>query len=360
MKIASKATVVALLILVPISGVVPGLGLATAHSAPRERPLQGFGAETVGGEGGTPYVVTSLGDSGPGTLRDAVSSSNRYITFSVSGTIMLQGSLLITKDYLTIDGSTAPGDGIMITAGHGGVLSALLNINGASNVIIKHLRVRDPADPVTGDCIRVWNGAHHIVVDHCSFRRGADGCFDIADNAHDVTMQWCIIAETVKNSLIRTGLYNISIHHNLFVHGDERNPQFDDAHGVDFVNNVIYDWSSNYGTRIRNGASVNLVNNYYAPSPRSDAPHTIVILDSAGPVYMSGNALPSSCNVSGTTGTRLPAPAIDEMSATAALYAVLEEAGAWPRDSEDQEYVSDVTTTSIEENSWGKIKAMYR
>ena len=285
------------------------------------RPLEGFGADTVGGAGGESYVVTSLADSGPGTFRDAVSVSNREITFAVGGTIRLESGVVIGGHHLTIDASTAPSPGISITAANSGVLGALLNIRCAHDVIIKNIRVMDAPDPGQGDNIRIWDGAYNVVVDHCSFRRGGDGNVDISDGAHDITVQWSIIAETVKNSLIRTGLTNISLHHNLYVMGSERNPQLDDASNVDMVNNVIYGWSTNYGTRIRNGASANLVKNYYIPAAGSDEYHAIVLLGDAGAVYMEGNDLPPSCPINGTTQTRLTAPPVTEMTPIEALEA---------------------------------------
>ena len=79
---------------------------------------EGFGAKTQGAlsspTGYTTYRVTSLADSGPGTLRDAVSQGNRYIVFDVGGTIRLGGDLNVFSSYLTIDGSSAPAPGITI------------------------------------------------------------------------------------------------------------------------------------------------------------------------------------------------------------------------------------------------------
>ena len=204
-----------------------------------DRPLEGFGSDTVGGLGGEPYVVTSLADSGPGTLRDAVSQSNRYVTFAVGGTIELEETLRITGSAITIDATEAPSPGITITAAHSGVVAALLDLRGASHIIVRNIRVIDAPDTDTGDNLRIWEYAHHIVIDHCSFRRAGDGNVDIVRDAHDITIQWCILADTVKNSLIAERCYNISLHHNLYTLGDERNPQVDDTTFVDFVNNVV-------------------------------------------------------------------------------------------------------------------------
>ena len=52
--------------------------------------------------------MVNLDDSGPGSLRDAVSSTNRTIVFDISGTIYLQSSLVVTNSYLTMVGQTAP------------------------------------------------------------------------------------------------------------------------------------------------------------------------------------------------------------------------------------------------------------
>lgn len=46
---------------------------------------QGFGKDATGGREGSVYDVTNLDDSGAGSFRDAVSSSNRIVVFDVGG-----------------------------------------------------------------------------------------------------------------------------------------------------------------------------------------------------------------------------------------------------------------------------------
>jgi pectate lyase len=346
---------------VALSMVAVAVLSGPATSAFPDRPIEGFGADTVGGEGGAAVVVTSLADDGPGSLRAAVegTASNRVVTFAVGGTIELEETLRLSGHHVTIDATDAPDPGITITAAHSGVLGALLDIKEAHDIVVRNIRVTDAPDANAGDNIRIWDGSYNIVIDHCSFRRAGDGNVDICISAHDVTVQWSILADCVKNSLIRTGLSNISLHHNLFVNGYERNPQFDDAQNVDMVNNVISGWGSNYGTRTRNGTTGNIVGNIYLEGPGSDGSDAVVIAGDSGPIYMEGNDLPPSCPASGTTGVRFPSAPVTEMDPDDALRAILNEAGAYPRDAEDTDYVADVAETPVEPATWGGIKAMY-
>lgn len=334
---------------------------AAAHAAFPDRPLEGFGADTDGGSGGENYFVTSLADDGPGTLREAVegSASYRVVTFAVGGTIALERTLRISGHHLTIDATEAPAPGVTITAAHTGVTGALLDIKEAHDIIVRNIRVTDAPDPNAGDNLRIWDGSYNIVIDHCSFRRAGDGNLDICISARDVTVQWSILADCVKNSLIRTGLANISLHHNLFVNGYERNPQFDDVQNFDMVNNVIHGWGSNYGTRTRNGSTGNIVANCYIEGPGSDGSDAVVLSSDSGPVYMKDNVLPVSCQEAGTAGARFPAATVTEMEATDAKRAVINEAGAHPRDADDSDYVADVAETPVQAATWGGLKAMY-
>ncbi|HEX3624086.1 MAG TPA: LamG-like jellyroll fold domain-containing protein [Verrucomicrobiae bacterium] len=105
----------------------PGAGGAGASA---------LGASWRNGSTNTVYHVTSLDDAGPGTLRDAVSSTNRTIIFDTSGVIYLQSPLIVTNSYLTIVGQTAPEGGITV-AGASTILSS--NVH---DVVIRYIRFR--------------------------------------------------------------------------------------------------------------------------------------------------------------------------------------------------------------------------
>ena len=243
---------------------------------------EGGGRFASGGRGGTVYEVTNLSDSGPGSLRDAVSGPSRMIVFRVSGIIHLKSTLRIQSDNLTLAGQTAPGDGICI-AGY------TVSIR-ASNIIIRYLRFRlgdanDDADDALNCTSHHGPGDfyHDIIIDHCSMSWAVDevGSFYAVRN---FTLQWCILAQSLYHSVHPKGNHgyggiwgglDASFHHNLIADNSSRNPRFGgsrytgepDSEMVDFRNNVIYNWgdiNSVYGGEEGN---YNIVNNYYKPGP---------------------------------------------------------------------------------------------
>lgn len=267
-------------------GVTFGLPLANENDGVlRAFPgAEGGGMYTTGGRGGEVYHVTNLNDSGPGSFRDAVSKSNRTIVFDVAGTIALASKLKITSSNLTIAGQTAPGDGICIR-------NYTVELQG-DNIIIRYLRFRMGDTTQTED--DALGGRYHsnIVIDHCSMSWCTDECASLYAN-RNFTMQWCIISESLCNSVHEKGKHgyggiwggrNASFHHNLLAHHWSRNPRFDHPyvydhnnaatieqyHGnVDFRNNAIYNWGQSencYGGEL---CRLNLVNNYYKEGPAS-------------------------------------------------------------------------------------------
>ena len=81
------------------------------------QPIEGFGSISKGGAGGEVYRVTSLADSGPGSLRYGLANRSQKpltILFDVGGTIVLKGDIVINQPFLTIDGTSAPSPGITI------------------------------------------------------------------------------------------------------------------------------------------------------------------------------------------------------------------------------------------------------
>jgi hypothetical protein len=154
---------------------------------------EGFGKFATGGRGGAVIKVTNLNDSGPGSLRDAVSKKYpRVIVFEVDGTIHLTSKLNI-KGNVTIAGQSAPGDGICIA-------DQSVQIDG-DNIIIRYLRFRlgdkyqrgEQVDGNGSDDALGGNKRKHIIIDHCSLSWSNDEVFSIYAG-DSTTLQWNLIA----------------------------------------------------------------------------------------------------------------------------------------------------------------------
>jgi pectate lyase len=199
----------------------------------------GFGREALGGAGGGLCVVTSLANSGAGTLREcAAGPGPRWIRFAVSGTIRLESRVDVASN-VTIDGRGAD---ITITR-HG------LVISGVSHVIVHNISI---ADGIDGDGIQIINGASHIWIDHVSLSDFDDGLIDITRAATDVTVSWCRFEDHNKVMLIgasaeSTGdvAIRVTLHHNFFDGTSRRHPRlrFGRVHAF---NNYLRRWES-YG-----------------------------------------------------------------------------------------------------------------
>ncbi|NLW55109.1 MAG: pectate lyase [Firmicutes bacterium] len=270
---------------------------------------EGFGAYTVGGRGGEVYIVTTLEDQGPGSLREALTATGpRTVVFAVSGTIYLKAPIRVTNPYLTIAGQTAPGDGICL-AGH------TLSIE-THDVILRYLRFR-PGDHagVETDALSVRGGSH-VIIDHCSFSWSTDSLLDLTVGSGLNTVQWCLLSEALNRSWHSKGAHSYaagwdgsgaggsSYHHNLLATCDSRMPRIDKYARmprvlVDVRNNIIYNWGNNsaYGGEF---ADMNWVNNYYKPGPATASRVRSRLFESdskANKMYLSGNYLEGSPRV---------------------------------------------------------------
>jgi hypothetical protein len=166
---------------------------------------KGFATEANCGEGRAWYVVTNLNDSGAGSLRDALSASNRNIVFEVGGTIMLQSHITGTISNVTVNGETAPYPGIIIQKYE-------LQVRG-SDLRYTHLTLERGHDGTTygvdnGDCVKVnpGNGTvglytrSNIHFDHCLFLWSQDEMVEIWPwnaNLSNITFSNCYFAEAL-------------------------------------------------------------------------------------------------------------------------------------------------------------------
>ncbi len=270
---------------------------------------EGYGRHAIGGRGGVVVHVTSLDDSGQGTLREAIEDEDlgpRTIVFDVSGIITLESRLTLADEFVTVAGQTAPGKGICIR-------SAPFGMSGAQDAVIQDVRVRLGAG-TTYDGMGMA-GSDYCIIDHCSISWTIDEAFS-SRSGKNITLQRTLISEALniaghENYPVGTAHgYAASIsgeigsfHHNLLAHCEGRNWSLAgglDGDGyysgqLDITNNVVYNWES----RTTDGGAyeVNFVNNYYKPGAASDLFYALIMNHEATGLgtqqaYFDGNVMP--------------------------------------------------------------------
>ncbi|MBP5763807.1 MAG: autotransporter-associated beta strand repeat-containing protein [Bacteroidales bacterium] len=214
----------------------------------------------------TVYHVTNLNDSGTGSLRDAVSQSNRIVVFDVSGVIRISSRIVFSSN-IYVAGQTAPGEGITVY-GNG------VSFSGASNIICRYLRIRMGHVGDSGkDCAGISSGTN-MIFDHCSFSWGLDETFSINPDGkgdlHDITLMNCIFGQGLMTHSAG-GLMQadyITLYRNLYIDNSTRNNK---VKGINqYANNVVYNWSN--GCYIMGGDSegtsyVNIESNCFINGP---------------------------------------------------------------------------------------------
>lgn len=298
--------------------------------------FEGFGSGIPGGSGGVVVYVTSLADSGPGTLREALNEGNRQIVFQVGGVIYLRKGISIKgKSFITIKGSTAPSPGITLV-GHG------LYIRESHDIVVESIRVRDSAQ----DGITIKNGSYNIVIDHCSIANSRDENIGITNNSRDVTVSWSLIGDAGWDSFARRSkgmlvanfekapATRISIHHNLIANQSQRSPQISTPGLFDIRNNLIWNWNS-YGIRVRNGARGNIIANDFKSA--ANPQNAIIVAHDAGPVFIKGNRGPRGINLEGRSMISAPYEVGRVLTDPVELVEekVARKAGVFPRDEVD-------------------------
>ncbi|MBN1307395.1 MAG: hypothetical protein JXA18_05725 [Chitinispirillaceae bacterium] len=245
-----------------------------ASGLPAFPGAEGFGKYTTGGRGGAVYHVTNLNDTGPGSLRDAVSTSNRIVVFDVGGVINITERIVIKKNVY-IAGQTAPGGGITIY--RNGVA-----LNGDSgNNIIRYIRIRMGKNgDDKKDALAVSAGQNYML-DHVSISWGIDGTLDVnGDGIDNLTFQNCIIGQGINIDNHSTGGLmqpsgvegHWSMIRSLYIDNKTRNPKARGKH--EFVNSVLYNWHEHgyiMGDTENGVSECNLIGNYFIYGPSSNS-----------------------------------------------------------------------------------------
>jgi len=360
---------------------------------------EGFGCMATGGRGGVVIEVTNLLDdvSGAtvGSLRWALNQSKTEpatIVFKVGGIIKLVADLRSTRTAgTTIAGQTAPGGGVTVRG-------AKTNLGSSTNLIVRNMRFRIGLKGDTafaaGGSVGIEN-AGNFIFDHCDFGWSGEENMTMYDD-NLATIQWSVLHESLyvcghskgaRSYASQWGGQQVTFHHNLLAHNNNRTPRFNGARSndhnsmIDYVNNVNYNWgkqNSCYGSDFdASGVSdhCNMVNNYYKPGPaRPGSSNSFFTQASFGsqnatqiPVfYMSGNYMEGSANTANNTDNyngldasaytaqsvlktalisatpfAVSAPVTTESAANAYLR-VLAKAGAMPKDTTTRRVINEV------------------
>lgn len=245
---------------------------------------EGFAAYVTGGRGGEVYHVTHLGESGPGSLRDAVSRGPRIVVFDVSGYIVLRSPLSV-RSNITIAGQTAPGDGIATK-------NYEVSFSGSHNVIVRHIRFRQglTSGQDRKSAVAIYQGSN-MILDHVSIEWGRWDTVDM-NASSNITIQNSIIGEGIAPQ--RFGCLcqsdNITFSHDLLINNHSRNPK---AKGmIEFDNNVVYNWELD--AFIEGGFSAaesyaNVIGNYFIKGPSTGSHGPFAGGNTNFHIYAAGN-----------------------------------------------------------------------
>lgn len=330
----------------------------------------GHGAAALGGRGGQVIAVTTLADSGEGSLRACVDAKGpRTCIFKVSGVIRFTGQPpIIRQPYLTIAGQTAPGGGI--TLAHSGAPNGRtpLVIKNTHDVVVRHIRVRNDlfgGDEGSEDSITIEK-SKYVVIDHVSGSWARDEIINGYGNNDHITISNSIFAYGIprhdKCALLGSDPdpdkpQKFSFIGNLCAHNGDRNPDinFPRDSCVEVVNNVFYNAGSEFAEvwESYGGTPVALVGNSFKAGPDTSKIAVGITRQTVGSrgvasIYMKDNQffgnfehVTSWAMMAGSDTPPCPLT-LTAQSAAKAFDRVLGNAGAWPRDAIDRQVINDV------------------
>ncbi|HTQ40128.1 MAG TPA: dockerin type I domain-containing protein [Pirellulales bacterium] len=269
--------------------------------------------------------------SGSGEPKEQI--SNEVVVFDVGGVFNLTNGELAIKQVnnIYIAGQTAPSPVIVY-----GDTTEITHSTGSTkqnnNVILRYMTFRRGSATIGNDDSLDFAGggdsaqtdpslvSTNMIVDHVSTSWSTDEDLSLDDGNTDVTVQYSIMADSLRSdhaygSLVRARINsNVTYSNNLYANNLSRNPRpgsyNNQTMNFDFRNNVIYNWANRAG--YTGGASdsgdptenvnMNYVGNYLVAGPSTptgSTSSTAFTLDTSGNdpvnlhVYQSNNAIDS-------------------------------------------------------------------
>lgn len=312
------------------------------HTATATPTLTPTATPTPGAIRYTTTKVTTLSDSGAGSLRACLeSASDLLCVFEISGRIQLANDIDVQANKI-LACQTAPGDGVLITNGG-------LFIEG-SNVLVEHCEIR-PGDEASGTsfdqrrALTVYAQSNttveNVIVRNNSFSWSVDQLISTGESTTNATLQNIlfqdnIFSEGLSESYHTDGQHSgavllglntgrITMIGNLFASSRDRNPLMKAGSTVELINNYIYNYGPTQNSnvpRLEYSASapilLDFIGNICVPGPNSGANFyclygsplaagtSIYLLDNRGPTRdddldpESDIAFSGSSNVSGS------------------------------------------------------------
>jgi hypothetical protein len=300
--------------------------------------FEGWGASTPGGAGGREIHVTEATESAVRDAFNQAKSGNAVIVFDVTGPFDITKPLPQMKgNFVTIEGNGAALFGTKIAR-----TAAMVDIRG-HDVIVRNLRLRSGGDNLRAQ----GNGAWNVVFSHISSTGAGDDGISIGYGAHDVTVQFCLLAGNTRSLFMKYGSTDhVSIHHTWIMKQWIRGPLVSGSITADIRNVIVEDWAM-WGTRFEASTSGNVVNSLFMLGPWAKSiggkgNSALRVKGTKGSVFTAGNLFEGAAESveEGSATAPIDAPPVTTYPVAEMEPMVRARAGCLPRDTVDQAYIA--------------------
>lgn len=240
--------------------------------------------------------VTTLADSGPGSLRAALASPGpSIIVFEVGGYVTLATDLEISQPGTFIAGETAPGSGIVIRKGN-------LRIR-ASDAVVSNIAVfpgstNDPEIAPSRDGISIYGSPkrnrvlRNLTLRYVSVGWGVDENVGVQGLVDGLRVERSLIAEGLRkgghpkgnhsmNLVLGNTVRRVDILGNILAASEWRNARMTQGNVAAMINNLVvgYGQSATHidnTSEILNAGAIDVIGNVYVPGKESRCNRSII------------------------------------------------------------------------------------